>query len=819
MKFSRQELARLPLMGIFLFLAACGSGGDSGSPAIENDTGSANDVSGSARMLSFAEDIEPIMQGKCLGCHNEGANPLSSFSLVGIDRVNEFKPVIRSLLESNNMPPVGELQLTESEYAKFMAWLNDTPYTAVLTTLRIALVEPKAWDVQPKNRDAFLSHRPDQVECPRDSGWMVEEDALEIRTEFCNYLSVSQQSLLDLEVGTSLELALSHSELNFNAPATAHVAVSIAGSAIWEATIDIPSAGEIIKQTLELPFAVSRGDSIEMHLHNHGSNTWTIHSLYAMVPSDRELDFCPTYEGTFEAIQAVVFEQAGCTNSLCHGEAKAGGLDLSTDNAFDALVGVPSIGSNLALIEPRRPSRSYLYQKLSAKTFPGSYAISGSPMPVSGSAISAGQLEALRLWIEAGAPQYGSVGDSLGRGEEELERLLGVCLPEAEALNTIPLPPPPPNKGLQFRMPEHAVPAEKEREICFAVYEDFRDVIPPQFMDEAGENYYAKSTQVREDAFTHHNILFYPEVPVELIHDPSFGQWTCGGGEDDGQVCEPTDLNSCGTGKCRSEIKGSIACRGFGPEGRGATFGTTLSIGTNIVKEGFYEEFPTHGIFYWNSHAFNLTTQDGVHHVWRNMLFSDDRRFSAQRINDTGAIFAAVGTQPFAKKTVCKDHVLDQYDGLLALTSHTHKRGEHFFISIKGGEQIYQTYTYDEPLRKLYEPALVFNSADPAERTLEFCATYNNGVKTDGSPNLETVMRLSRRPTNAGPCKPVACVAGNIGASCDGAQDDASCDSSPGAGDGWCDACAIGVGISSDDEMFIMLGSKLADHDALMNNP
>ena len=45
-------------------------------------------------------------------------------------------------------------------------------------------------------------------------------------------------------------------------------------------------------------------------------------------------------------------------------------------------------------------------------------------------------------------------------------------------MNTIPLPPPAPDKGVQFAMPPHAIAAEKERELCFAVYEDFRNVIP-----------------------------------------------------------------------------------------------------------------------------------------------------------------------------------------------------------------------------------------------------------------------------------------------------------------------------------------------------
>lgn len=809
---------RAVLLTSILCTSACG-GGSSNGTVNAGDVVPQDNAASNGPMMSYENDIKPILQAKCIGCHNSGDNPLAPFSLEGIDRVNSFRSAMQFVLESHTMPPADAQQLTGSEHAKLKAWLANEPYNYVAELLRIALVEPLAWDVQPKNRDVFLDHRPAEVNCPRDTGWLVEEDAMEVRTEFCNYLSVSQQSLLDLEAGTDLELVLSHSALNFNAPATAHIAVSIAGTPIWDTTVDIPGASALLKEKLVLPFAVHRGDPIEVHLHNHGNNTWTVHSLDAFISSDRELTYCPSFDSTFEAIQAVVFEQAGCANSLCHGAAKEGGLDLTPLHAYDSLVTVPAQGSALALVEPRNPSRSYLYHKLSAKTFPGSYAVDGSAMPSAGTGISPGQLEAIRLWIEAGAPREGSVGDTLGRGEDELERLLGVCLPEAEAINTTPLPPPSPDKGVQFAMPPHAVPAEKERELCFAVYEDFRDVIPPQYLDETRDNFYIKGGDTREDAFTHHNLIYQAPVGVESIHDPSFGQWTCASGENDGQVCEPTDLNSCGTeGKCHSEIQDSIACQGYGPPAPGGK-GNILGLGTGIEKEGFYKTYPAHGIFYWNSHAFNLTTHDGIHHVWRNIYFADDRRFRADQINVLKDIIAATGTPPFTKKTVCRDYVFDQGDGLLVLTSHTHKRGERFFMSLKGGEQIYETFTYDEPLYKVFDPALVFNSSDPAQRTMEYCATYNNGVNSDGSPNIETVTRLSRRPTNASPCPASACVAGIIGASCKGKNDDASCDSSPGAGDGWCDACIIMPGAASDDEMFILLGAKLANHDALLATP
>jgi hypothetical protein len=50
----------------------------------------------------------------------------------------------------------------------------------------------------------------------------------------------------------------------------------------------------------------------------------------------------------------------------------------------------------------------------------------------------------------------------------------------------------------------------------------------------------------------------------------------------------------------------------------------------------------------------------------------------------------------------------------------------------------------------------------------------------------------------------VACVAGKVGDPCQGAADNAACDSSPGAGDGWCDACPITAGQTTENEMFAL---------------
>jgi hypothetical protein len=71
------------------------------------------------------------------------------------------------------------------------------------------------------------------------------------------------------------------------------------------------------------------------------------------------------------------------------------------------------------------------------------------------------------------------------------------------------------------------------------------------------------------------------------------------------------------------------------------------------------------------------------------------------------------------------------------------------------------------------------------------------------------VRRRSTTPENASPCPPVACVSGRVGAPCGGVGDDRVCDSSAGANDGFCDACAITSGVSTEDEMFLLFGSYI----------
>jgi hypothetical protein len=512
------------------------------------------------------------------------------------------------------------------------------------------------------------------------------------------------------------------------------------------------------------------------------------------------------FSSTFQAIQKVIFEKHSCTQSACHGSSAQGGLDLSTDVAYKNLIDVPSANSAFSRVQPGDQNRSFLWLKLAAKTdpskLPASVQVAGAPMPNGLAAISADELEALRLWIFSGAPQTGTVGGTEG--------LLNACLPVPEPITIKPLAAPAAGTGVQLTLPPWKVEAHSEHEICFATYYDLTAQVPQEFQDPSGTLFRFAGQELRQDPQSHHLILNRYVGSASDIHSSAFGTWTCNGGAKAGQTCEPTDLKSCGSGTCTSAIKQSFACVGFGPQTGGSTYyaigGAQKSQATSELLPGVFAQIPMKGILYWNSHVFNLTDKDTTMHAWLNFSFAADTRYPVKGLFDTSKIFAA-NAAPYTTQVLCNDSVLPQGARLFSLSSHTHKRGKHFSVTTPNGASIYDSFVYNDPLTTTFDPPLAFDSADAAQRTLHYCSLYNNGVGADGQPDPDTVTRRSKTPQSAlSLCTPVACAAGKVGTACSGVNDNHTCDSASGANDGLCDACRISGGESTENEMYILIG-------------
>jgi hypothetical protein len=163
--------------------------------------------------------------------------------------------------------------------------------------------------------------------------------------------------------------------------------------------------------------------------------------------------------GTFARIQRDILDPS-CVSCHRTGEANArqSQLVLTSDSAYLQLVGVGSTqqiarADGMSRVKPYRADSSLLYHKLS--WIPGHHSRDyGQLMPMGTTkGITAGQLEYVRRWIEAGAPRSGHVVDTAVLADVRLQ-----------ASSFTPLAAPK-AAGLQLKVDSFSVSPGAEREL------------------------------------------------------------------------------------------------------------------------------------------------------------------------------------------------------------------------------------------------------------------------------------------------------------------------------------------------------------------
>lgn len=578
-----------------------------------------------------------------------------------------------------------------------------------------------------------------------------------------------------------------------------------------------------------------------------------------------QCDAAQGFNSTFEGIQGLIFDSPtyGCTNNLCHGSVSPqGGLDLTAGNSYANLIGVASQGASppMKRVEPGEPALSFLYNKLAAATIPGHPTGGGSPMPAGGApALTAEHLEAIERWIRGGAPENLTV--------EGTALLLGSCLPTPDPL-TIPVPDPPgAGLGAQLQQTPWPLPSEDEDEICMSTYYDLTltslipasaevpcpaALLPPSM---GGTNVNNPSGR----CFAYHRQTLYqdPQSHHSIIHlytggygptDGGWGNWTYKFQDQsnplEGSSCDPTDVDAA-TGYnpgCSGFVKSAVACINYGPPdfsfgGVGGNTGTAPAFGGSqepffqtAYPPGVYSILPMQGIVVWNSHAFNLTSTNTTMSQYLNLEAAApaDQLYPVQAVFDSGSIFVQ-NVPPFETREYCRTFTLPANAQLFELSSHTHRHGVLFRMwappnvpCVPGDAAcvprpdtpIYLSTEYSDPLQLVFDPPIGHGSGGSAAaiqaRTYLYCSVFDNGAGP-GSPDVKRRSTSPEPPNNlpfGGPCQgtEVQCMGGpNQGTLCFGHN--STCDSSPGAGDGVCDACPLRGGVTTEDEMFIGLGS------------
>ena len=158
---------------------------------------------------------------------------------------------------------------------------NDDPQQAPTCTPNTdltSLVDNTLWRQLSAAEDPHADHRPERIDCP-DEQLALEGTVLEIDTGKCDYVSVTQALLIDVQPCDTIQAVLTHEALFDVTPATAHVAISMGGQVVFEQEPPIPSPSGLLTPTWQLPQGASAGDPVVFHLHNHGVNTWNLLSL------------------------------------------------------------------------------------------------------------------------------------------------------------------------------------------------------------------------------------------------------------------------------------------------------------------------------------------------------------------------------------------------------------------------------------------------------------------------------------------------------------------------------------------------------------
>jgi len=624
---------------------------------------------------------------------------------------------------------------------------------------------------------------------------------------------------------------------------------------------------------------------------------------------------------TFDLIQTSIFEKRNCADALCHGTARSGGLDLTAGNSYASLVDVKAetVPKTYRVLAGDK-DQSLLWLNLAAKTLPDEYTAPLRPMPLEPvPALTFDELELVRRWLEAGAPETGVV-----HGTEDFDP----CLPAPEPIPIKPLPPPAPGAGFQIKMPLWNLNANSEREVCFVSYYDITDQVPEQFRGPGGTTVRYKRNDIRQDNLSHHLIVNLYEGTESPLH-PDWGTWQCTGGASSGQACNPLEPGACGDdSQCATVPQTSIACIGYGPPDAQLGLaspgfsGTQETAASFAFMPGVYREIPLKGVVIWNSHAFNLSDVGGKLEAWLNFDFAppEEQITPAVQIFNTDAIFT-MSAPAFSTDEPCHIEVLPPNAQLFELSSHMHQRGKRWRtfegafrcippgssseitcspfgydfdtpdkcngapcvamkhtragdcdlshnvtvdeiitgVNIALGEAaaelcyeadidssdsitvdeilisvnsalngapadeprdpeeslLYQSMVYNDPVILRFDPPMAMpgSGSAPDERSFTFCALYDNGF-TD--PNHVKLASTSPNPPVnfpgvGGPCgmDERVCATGKTGDPCSGRSQtarDRSCDSSEGAGDGSCDACPLRGGVTTEDEMLVLLG-------------
>jgi len=392
--------------------------------------------------------------------------------------------------------------------------------------------------------------------------------------------------------------------------------------------------------------------------------------------------------GTFARIQAEVFNTQ-CVSCHRTGDplAKQSALVLTADSSYLQLVGVPAVhqiakADGMRRVQAFKADSSLLYHKLA--WIPGHHSRDyGQLMPMGTfKGLTAGQLEYLRRWIEAGAPRTGHVADTLVLADTRVQ-----------SATFTPLAAPGAG-GLQLGVDSFAVTPSAERELF--VYRRLNNAT----------ELFVNRIQARMRPGSHHLLLY--------TFDENKTSFPCNGRP------VPDVMRDIRTADGGFNIINMLpmACHVFFAGAMTPDFDYRFPAGVAL-------RLPPHTSLDFNVHYVNRSPIPLPGQAFANLYTVDKSAVQtvAQTLNFANE---DLNLPPKQRTTVRRAFTVSRRTTILSLTSHMHSMGERFEVRVRrasGVETVVYTNTdWEHPVFQHYDTPIVLEAGD----ALVSNVTYNN---------------------------------------------------------------------------------------------
>jgi hypothetical protein len=378
---------------------------------------------------------------------------------------------------------------------------------------------------------------------------------------------------------------------------------------------------------------------------------------------------------------------SGCHASVSDATFKEHGLVLEKSVAYQNLVGVVpfnalSKADGHLRVKAYKSLESLLYHKLNWDAAHHGGKQYGSPMPLGSTALSVGQIEFVRRWIEAGAPQTGEVVDS---------KLLDDKTPSVSVNDDFSAMKTPKAEGVdgyQLKVDKFTVQPNFERELFVR-----------RSVGNTAE-IYVNRIKLQSRANSHHMVLYdfrdRTNLPtIDAVRDLRNSD---------------NSLNLVTVVQMSNHI---------------FLGGGTQANQEYIFPEGTALLLPADYSMDLNPHYFNKTNGNLYGENYVNLYTMDKTKvkYVVKTIDFNNTSFSLPAN---TKTTITKDFAFSKNVQIVMLTSHTHKYGEKYVIKIKGGtrdgEIVYENTDWEHPAVINFTTPIALKKGEG----LTSVVTYNN---------------------------------------------------------------------------------------------